>query len=585
MATPAATGAAAIDALVQKVRVCMAPLERERMERSKEISELEATLCQLEAKLRSEDRMANDLERRVDVVESVLLAERLRYSKMLFPELNLLSTSEGSSQDASSQQPQLKPWGLPQHCMPPARTRCKDLLKRYLKEAQLDDFKFPSTSKDDELYQQYFGGLRTKGSINPPGKTGENVKSEQADSIRMSSTRSAVQSGSAGAGAQTRDALESQDRQLTDATAAQSRGAIDSVKKSCFVDAEVEPLPDWRLSFRLRSHLDGARCVVCDEVGGVLISCGEDTLIQGWDISVLRDGKQSVDDSEVFVTLRGHKTAVLSLAYHPSHRLLFSGGMDSTIRAWHFPEPRVHDAYGTNASFPSLRAGLFTGHRDAVWSLQLHPSHMHLASGSADGTVAIWNVDPQDLAVRADPWVSSLKPPSHGKPDAAVTSVSWIPANVTSVLAGYTSAQCMIYDVRNGNRTLVLEPKEASTCSEEGRSVTAIACHAVMPLAMAAYEDNCVRIFDVNSGRQTDVYSEHNDVVTSVSIDPARPHSFATSSHDGCVRCFDLRTGKCLQQLRLHDSKYDEAIHCVHHSGSMLSTSGTDGCISVLSAD
>mmetsp|Transcript_76312 Transcript_76312/g.236328 ORF Transcript_76312/g.236328 Transcript_76312/m.236328 type:complete len:145 (+) Transcript_76312:1-435(+) len=127
----------------------------------------------------------------------------------------------------------------------------------------------------------------------------------------------------------------------------------------------------------------------------------------------------------------------------------------------------------------------------------------------------------------------------------------------------------------------------ASSASAEAAggamAVTSASCHGILQLAATGHADCCARLLDLGSGRLVaTLRADHGAAVSSVCLDPTRGHCLVTGCHDGYVRSFDLRTGRCCQQLWLHHRKYDEAVHCVHLTHHLLATAGADGNVAVL---
>ncbi|CAE8656740.1 unnamed protein product, partial [Polarella glacialis] len=212
--------------------------------------------------------------------------------------------------------------------------------------------------------------------------------------------------------------------------------------------ARGSPVPAWEHRWTLQSHLDGARSVLYDEQSGVLLSCGEDALIKGWDLSGLWRGAPDADELEPYVTLRGHTAPVLAMTYRPQDRMLFSAGVDFGICAWRLPSCQSYDAYGRKqgGQHGTMWAGTLVGHTDNVWDLQQHPQLPFLASASADGKLGLWAAEAEHLARGSSAMQASfsLRPPGLTGQDPAARDVpsclSWVPADTGRLLAGYTSS-------------------------------------------------------------------------------------------------------------------------------------------------
>ena len=81
----------------------------------------------------------------------------------------------------------------------------------------------------------------------------------------------------------------------------------------------------------------------------------------------------------------------------------------------------------------------------------------------------------------------------------------------------------------------------------------------------------------------------HSDSVTGICFESAA-HQLFTSGHDGNIRVWDIRTYKCLNDLKVGFSqqanrkKYDEAIYNIDTvRGQLMITAGADAVIKLLS--
>ncbi|PVG00060.1 WD40 repeat-like protein [Serendipita vermifera] len=181
----------------------------------------------------------------------------------------------------------------------------------------------------------------------------------------------------------------------------------------------------------LTGHGWDVRCVQWHPTKGLLASGSKDNLIKFWDprtgtcLSTLhhhkntiqaigfspygdgnylaagsRDQSLSVFDIRAmkeFRLYKGHKREVCSIAWHPVHPLIASGGSEGDLLYWDLHSPT--NTTSANASIPSLnvlnpsgpRATLSQAHDSNIWSLAFHPLGHLLVSASNDHTTRFWS--------------------------------------------------------------------------------------------------------------------------------------------------------------------------------------------------
>ena len=81
---------------------------------------------------------------------------------------------------------------------------------------------------------------------------------------------------------------------------------------------------------------------------------------------------------------QGHTDWVRSVAFCPDGKHIASGSADKTIRMW-------------DAEMGKLVGGPLRGHTSLVRSVALSPDGKHTALGSADKTVRVWDADATEI--------------------------------------------------------------------------------------------------------------------------------------------------------------------------------------------
>jgi len=326
----------------------------------------------------------------------------------------------------------------------------------------------------------------------------------------------------------------------------------------------------WSAKYTLRSHFDGVRALGFHPTEPVLITASEDQTLKLWNLQKTIPAKKSAAlDVEPVYTFRAHTGRVLSLAIASSGDFCFSGGIDSTIRVWSMPSPNVdpYDSYDTDVLAATLK-----GHSDAVWSLSYNTSRQHLLSASSDGTVKLWSP-----TSKTQPLIRSFE--NDTTTSALPTSVDWVRDDLTHMVAAYSNADCVIYDIETGNPVIKLETTQDGP---DVGSITKVVSHPTLPLTITAHEDRHIRFFDNKSGKQTHVMVAHLDAVTSLAIDTNGLY-LISGSHDSSVRLWNLETKTCVQEITAHRKKFDESIFDVafHPSRPYIASAGADALAKV----
>ncbi|XP_076022123.1 striatin-3 isoform X2 [Genypterus blacodes] len=321
----------------------------------------------------------------------------------------------------------------------------------------------------------------------------------------------------------------------------------------------------WTPKYTLRSHFDGVRALAFHPVEPCLVTVSEDHTLKLWNLTKTVPAKKSTSfDVEPIYTFRAHIGPVLSLAMTSSGEQCFSGGIDSTIQWWNIPSSNVdpYDSYD-----PSVLAGSWLGHTDAVWGLAYSGIKNCLLSCSADGTVKLWN--PQEKT----PCVSTF---NVNKEQGVPTSVDFNGCDPAHMVASFNTGDVVIYDLETSQNALVLKGQGDS--SHPGSDhINKVVSHPTLPVTITAHEDRHIKFFDNKSGKVIHAMVAHLDAVTSLAVDPNGIY-LMSGSHDCSLRLWNLDSKTCVQEITAHRKKSEEAIYDVafHPSKAYIASAGAD---------
>uniref|UniRef100_A0A8C5BKK1 Striatin-3 n=1 Tax=Gadus morhua TaxID=8049 RepID=A0A8C5BKK1_GADMO len=322
----------------------------------------------------------------------------------------------------------------------------------------------------------------------------------------------------------------------------------------------------WSPKYTLRSHFDGVRALAFHPVDPCMVTVSEDQTLKLWNLTKTLPAKKSASfDVEPIYTFRAHIGAVLCVAMSSSGEQCFTGGIDSNIHSWNMPSSNV-DPYDTYD--PSVLAGSWAGHTDAVWGLAYSGIKKRLLSCSADGTVKLWN--PQDkggavCTLNADR--------EHGIP----TSVDFNGCDPAHMVTSFSSGDVVLYDLETSH----ISPHVICICPPPAlpgaNHINKVVSHPTLPLTITAHEDRHIKFYDNKTGKVVHDMVAHLDAVTSLAVDPNGIY-LMSGSHDCSVRLWSVDSKTCVQEITAHRKKSEEAIYDVafHPSRAYIASAGAD---------
>jgi len=225
----------------------------------------------------------------------------------------------------------------------------------------------------------------------------------------------------------------------------------------------------------------------------------------------------------------GHINTVTSVTFNSKTGTIASVSWDNTVRIWE-PIQNEDKTWGLEL-VESL-----TGHSNSIWAAAYSPDGIHLATGSSDKTLILWNVrQASQLGVpfkklEGDAWALAVSPDKK------------------HFAAGDTFGGIHVWDF-DGN-TLSNEQK----IPNEGGVLALAYSNDSKWLASSGYSDNTIRVWDAATGKELwSLENAHNQEIWALAFSPDN-RWLASASFDQTVKIWDTTTHELITEPLQHDS-------------------------------
>ncbi|NER19840.1 MAG: protein kinase [Symploca sp. SIO1C2] len=241
-------------------------------------------------------------------------------------------------------------------------------------------------------------------------------------------------------------------------------------------------------------------------------------------------------------TLKGHLSSVFSVAISPDGKHLASGSFDNTIKLWDLETGKL------------LRT--LTGHYEPVLTLAFSPNSEILVSGSVDDQIKLW-----DLAT------GSVKLTITDDLDAVVSLAIAISPDGQLLATGGDHQKLKIWQLSTG--------KLLNTLSHS-RGINTVAFTPDGQMLASGSSDNTVKLWQLSSGELLNTLVGHARDVNSVAISPDG-QLLASGSSDNTIKLWNIGRGKLLKTLKGHLDWVRAVVFSPN--GQLLISSSTDTTI------
>ncbi|HEX8845579.1 MAG TPA: AAA-like domain-containing protein [Pyrinomonadaceae bacterium] len=293
-----------------------------------------------------------------------------------------------------------------------------------------------------------------------------------------------------------------------------------------------------KLEFTLRGHTDAVTSVAFSPRGDQLATSSDDNTAKLWNVPSDGEGskshysrrrttaegffaaaatpdlqqvEQDLEGQEP-ITFRGHTKPVTSIAFSPDGKTLATGSADLTVKLWDL-----------NAERDTLK-----GNGGEVYSTAFSTDGKMVASGSRDNTVRIW-----DVATRRE----LKKLVGH---TSAVNAVAFS-SDGTILATGSGDSTIKLWDVATW--------RELATLKGHTKKVNAIAFSPDGKMLASVSSDQTAKLWDVASRLEQKTLQSHTLDIESVAFS-SDGKTLATGSWDATAKLWDVATGRELATLR-----------------------------------
>lgn len=268
-----------------------------------------------------------------------------------------------------------------------------------------------------------------------------------------------------------------------------------------------------------------------------------------------------------------HASAISSVKFHPSGKLLASGSAD-----------RVCRFYKTSAHSAAKICKDWSGHNGAVtnifWGLNAIKSYGHiLISSSRDGKARIWSTERADpvLEFAQDPAKADFKNASFYYKDKFAIMSSRDVINVYNYHLEEISSSEIKPALNYNTHKLVKTLK----CS--GQSVTSLSCinanHSFY--IFTASSDKTIEIWDMNTGKTARrIVNAHSKPIHNFALPDYLSNSnnncFVSAAVTDSIKLWDIRENHAIMHLQGHVNRYVNIETCISPCGTYIASGSED---------
>ncbi|KAE8134183.1 eukaryotic translation initiation factor 3 subunit I [Aspergillus pseudotamarii] len=218
------------------------------------------------------------------------------------------------------------------------------------------------------------------------------------------------------------------------------------------------------------------------------------------------------------ILLSGHERSLNQIKFNRDGDLLFSVAKDKIVCAW----------WSANGE----RLGTYNGHQGAIWTVDVSPNTILLATGSADNTVRLWNVKTGEC-IKVWDFPTAVKRVEFTPDGSRLLAV-------TEKRMGFLGTIAVL-DINYENlEAQAEEPSLRITCTES--KATVAGWSYLGKYIIAGHEDGSVSQYDSKTGEQLENVQAHefDNLISDIQFSADRTY-FITASKDKSAKLISSR--------------------------------------------
>ncbi|KAB8204418.1 WD40 repeat protein [Aspergillus parasiticus SU-1] len=218
------------------------------------------------------------------------------------------------------------------------------------------------------------------------------------------------------------------------------------------------------------------------------------------------------------ILLSGHERSLNQIKFNRDGDLLFSVAKDKIVCAW----------WSANGE----RLGTYNGHQGAIWTVDVSPNTILLATGSADNTVRLWNVKTGEC-IKVWDFPTAVKRVEFTPDGSRLLAV-------TEKRMGFLGTIAVLDINYEDLEAQAEEPSLRITCTESKATVAGWSYLA--KYIIAGHEDGSVSQYDSKTGEQLENVQAHefDNLISDIQFSADRTY-FITASKDKSAKLISSR--------------------------------------------